>query len=135
MVKFLYFYIACDLLNSSVVDIAVRLSEALYSVKDTGDGGLRMEWNRLFRVRDNEKSCVPAGLHEDSKLAKITQPAHPQLSGKKFGTNRDLVLFGHSIYVDSDISDDVKRKVNFEISKQHFTIFIKMCMYESAVKY
>lgn len=89
----------------------VRLSEALYSVKDSRHGGLQMEWNRLFRVHDTETSCVPARLLQDIKQYKRTQQAHPQISGEEFGTSRDLILFGQSIYVDSEISDDVKRKV------------------------
>ncbi|KAF5208059.1 Brct domain dna repair protein [Thalictrum thalictroides] len=89
----------------------VRLSESLYSVKGVGDSGLQVEFNRLVRVSDTEKSCLPARLHERSKQANTTQQAHLQSSGEDFGASRAVVLSGQSIYVDSEISDDVRRKV------------------------
>ncbi|KAF9586976.1 hypothetical protein IFM89_039848 [Coptis chinensis] len=60
-------------------------------------------------VNDTENSCLPVGLREDNKHSNRTQQA--QLSGKESGTRADLVLSAKSIYVDSEISDGVRRKV------------------------
>ncbi|KAL5716201.1 hypothetical protein ACHQM5_017925 [Ranunculus cassubicifolius] len=89
----------------------VKLSESLYNVKYLGDDGPRVELNRLLRVVGSEKSCVPAGLHENTKKSSTTQLAHPQLAEKESNTSSDLVLSGHSIYVDPNISEDVQKKV------------------------
>ncbi|PIA30253.1 hypothetical protein AQUCO_05700155v1 [Aquilegia coerulea] len=89
----------------------VRLNESLYSVKGVGDSGLQVEFNRVVRVCDTEKSCLPARLHERSKQVNTTQQAHLQSSGEDSGASRPVVLSGQSIYVDSEISDDVQRKV------------------------
>ncbi|KAF9586973.1 hypothetical protein IFM89_039845 [Coptis chinensis] len=89
----------------------VRLSESLYSVKSAGENGLNMKSNHLVRVNDTENSCLPVGLREDTKHSNRTQQAQLLFSEKESGTRADLVLSVKSIYVDSEISDDVRRKV------------------------
>ncbi|XP_010261804.1 PREDICTED: uncharacterized protein LOC104600519 isoform X2 [Nelumbo nucifera] len=90
----------------------VRLSESLYSVKSVGEHGLKVEdLNRVVGFVGAENSCLPLGLHEDTKKSSQTQQKHQPFLGKESGKNSASVLAGHSIYVDSDISDDLRSKV------------------------
>ncbi|KAF6146738.1 hypothetical protein GIB67_009024 [Kingdonia uniflora] len=94
-----------------VVQISFRLSESLYTVKTAGENGSKLEFNHLAGVTDTEKSCLPVGLHDHSKQFKTSLQPQPPFSGKVSGASREFPLSGFSIYVDSDISDELQKKV------------------------
>ncbi|KAI4377507.1 hypothetical protein MLD38_015118 [Melastoma candidum] len=77
----------------------VRLNELSYSVKDLQNDVNGMD--ELSRIASSvtvaENSCLPSGIYNQKK---------PEISG---GGNK--ILSGRAIYVDSDISSDVRIKV------------------------
>ncbi|KAK9101565.1 hypothetical protein Scep_024995 [Stephania cephalantha] len=79
----------------------VRLSESLYSVKSVADSHLI----------SSQKSCLPVSLYEDAKKSNVTCQPLLHSSEKESGRDVDLALAGHLMYVDPDISDDLKSKV------------------------
>ncbi|WOK96379.1 hypothetical protein Cni_G05086 [Canna indica] len=88
-----------------------RLSETLYSVKSIGENGLPLgESNRLAGLPSSERSCLPSPAFKDDKsLGRGWQP--PIKPPKNEHTIGGSVFFNSSIYVDSEISDDLKKKV------------------------
>lgn len=99
----------------------VRLSESLYTVKNTGENGARVdELNRLVGVT-SEKSCLPAGLYEAKKFDSIEKP-HLQSSWEDSNRNTDSSLSGRTIFIDADISNELRKKVIDAATKEGATI-------------
>ncbi|XP_077240936.1 uncharacterized protein LOC143881623 [Tasmannia lanceolata] len=99
----------------------IRLNETLYNVKSVGENGFPMrESDRLTGFSDAENSCLPATINEDSKLSNITCQKHLQSSGKK-SRSRESVLANHCIYVDSNISTEMQKKVVEAAAKEGAT--------------
>ncbi|KAL6207667.1 hypothetical protein ACLB2K_018622 [Fragaria x ananassa] len=99
----------------------VRLSESLYSIKSMGQNGIRLdELNRLVGFSGAENSCLPVGAYGTKQLSMIEEP---QFSGREFNCNRgsDSTLSGHSMYVDLDISAELRNKVIQAISREGAT--------------
>lgn len=89
----------------------MRLSESLYSIKSFGQNGIRLdELNRLVGFSGTENSCLPVGAHGTKHLSTIEEP---QFSGRESNCNRssDSTLSGHSMYIDLDISVELRNKV------------------------
>ncbi|XWS17570.1 hypothetical protein CRYUN_Cryun33cG0078600 [Craigia yunnanensis] len=100
----------------------VRLSESLYIVKGVGEHGTRVdELNRLAGSTASESSCLPAGFHEAKKIHMIEKP-HVQFSGRVPNKSMDSTLSGHTMYIDSDISDELRNKVLEAVSKEGATV-------------
>lgn len=79
----------------------VRLNESLYSVKGDGQGG--------FSVDDisSQHSCLPVALPEHSKSPVMIE--EPLIHAEREPKRR--TLFGHTFYVDADVSDELRSKV------------------------
>ncbi|KAK9165476.1 hypothetical protein Scep_000667 [Stephania cephalantha] len=73
----------------------------MYSVKSVADSHLI----------SSQKSCLPVSLYEDAKKSNVTCQPLLHSSEKESGRDVDLALAGHLMYVDPDISDDLKSKV------------------------
>ncbi|KAJ4951167.1 hypothetical protein NE237_027999 [Protea cynaroides] len=90
----------------------VRLNESLYGVKTVGERGLQVEeLNRLLGFTGTENNCLPVGVHEAAKQCSTTLQPHLYLTGKENSRSGKAVLSGHSIFVDSDISAELRSKV------------------------
>ncbi|XP_061965906.1 uncharacterized protein LOC133689850 isoform X2 [Populus nigra] len=88
----------------------VKLSESLYSVKSVGENGARLdEMNRLVGFTGAENLCLPAGIN-DAKQFNKSEGLHQLSSGRSPIKSIGLNLSGNSMYVDSDISDDLRSK-------------------------
>lgn len=70
------------------------------------------ELNQLARSTASESSCLPAGFHEAKKQDMIGKP-NVRYSGRVLNSSMDSVLSGHTIYIDSDISVELRNKVTF----------------------
>ncbi|EOY30082.1 BRCT domain-containing DNA repair protein [Theobroma cacao] len=100
----------------------VRLSESLYTVKGVGEHGTRVdELNRLVRSTATESSCLPAGFHEGKKFGMMEKP-NVRFSGRDPNKSMDATLSGHTMYIDSDISDELRSKVLEAVSKEGATV-------------
>lgn len=99
---------------------AVRLNESSYSVKNLRDDGYRMdELSRIVGFTGAENSCLPSGIH-NLKKPETNEELRPRYSGKgNHGDAYSRTLSGRTIYVDSDISADLRNKV----SSNHLSIF------------
>ncbi|KAK9946783.1 hypothetical protein M0R45_012229 [Rubus argutus] len=89
----------------------VRLSESLYSIKSFGQNGIRLdELNRLVGFSGTENSCLPVGANGTKHLSTIEEA---QFSERESNCNRssDSTLSGHSMYIDLDISAELRNKV------------------------
>ncbi|KAM3759052.1 hypothetical protein ACB098_01G091800 [Castanea mollissima] len=87
----------------------VRLSESLYSVKNCGENGMRLdELNRLAGFSGTENSCLPVGTLGAKKFDMIEKS---RFSGREFNRSTSSTLSGHSLYVDPDISAELHNKV------------------------
>ncbi|MBA0622337.1 hypothetical protein Godav_007891, partial [Gossypium davidsonii] len=90
-----------------------RLSESLYTVKGAEEHAACVdELNRLAGSTASESSCLVAGFHEAKKLDMIGKP-NVRYSGRVLNRSMDSVLSGHTIYIDSDISVELRNKVTF----------------------
>lgn len=90
---------------------SVRLSESLYSVKSVGQSGLPLsELNRLAGLPGAEKSCLPVMAFEDHRPSNTSYLPHPR-SPRKESKSNCHVLSNDSIYIDSNISTELKTKV------------------------
>lgn len=85
----------------------VRLSESLYSVRCIGENGML---NQLAGLPGAEKSCLPLGVFEDERQLSTIWQGHLRTSRKEL-LSGDAVLSSESIYVDSDVSAELKKKV------------------------
>ena len=91
----------------------MRLSESLYGVKRAGENGMLLgELNQLVGLPGAEKSCLPHGVFEDEKPLSTTWQRHLQSSRKERGSG-GAVLSNGCIYIDPDVSSELKKKVNF----------------------
>ncbi|XP_058078838.1 uncharacterized protein LOC131227136 [Magnolia sinica] len=90
----------------------VRLSESLYNAKSVGENGLPVgEWNQLVGFAANENSCLPSMFREDNKAPTMTWQPHLQHSGKESSGNKGPVLASYCIYIDSNVSTEMQKKV------------------------
>ncbi|KAK8559011.1 hypothetical protein V6N13_098610 [Hibiscus sabdariffa] len=88
----------------------LRLSESLYTVKGVGEHRKHVdELNRLVKSPASESSCLPSGFHEAKKLGMIEKP-NIQFSERVPNKSMDSMLSGHTVYVESDISDELRNK-------------------------
>lgn len=93
----------------------MRLSESLYSVKSVEENGMLLdELSRLAGFASSENSCLPVGAHVATQSNKIEE-SHLWLSGREFSTSVDSSLSGHFMYVDPDISAELRNKVNLNV--------------------
>ncbi|GLT74203.1 hypothetical protein SLA2020_460140 [Shorea laevis] len=99
----------------------VRLSESLYTVKGTGENGMQVDELKRLVGFTAEKSCLPAGFHEAIKFDTVEKP---RLHSSGGDTNRsmDSTLSGHTIYIDPDISNELRNKVIEAATKEGATI-------------
>ncbi|KAG8635981.1 uncharacterized protein LOC110603663 isoform X2 [Manihot esculenta] len=89
----------------------VRLSESLYCVKSVGGNDVHLDdLNRRVSSSGTENSCLPVGFN-DAKQFEMTEGQHKRSSGRSSNRSIEPTLSGNSIYVDSDISDDLRNKV------------------------
>ncbi|RID66452.1 hypothetical protein BRARA_D01591 [Brassica rapa] len=85
----------------------LRMSESLYKVKQFGQNSEKVD--ELTCVFDLEPVCHPRTIQQAVHFGKSTKPPH-QVSSS--GTeSEDMTLSHHSIFVDSDISDELRLKV------------------------
>lgn len=85
----------------------MRLSESLYSIKSFGENGARLdELNRLVGVFSTENSCTPVATRGTKQLDMIEERHRPFSERES-----DSTLSGHSMYVDLDISSELRNKV------------------------
>ncbi|GKV00032.1 hypothetical protein SLEP1_g12794 [Rubroshorea leprosula] len=68
-----------------------------------------------------EKSCLPAGFHEAIKFDTVEKP-HLHSSGGDTNRSMDSTLSGHTIYIDPDISNELRNKVIEGATKEGATI-------------
>ncbi|XP_028777368.1 uncharacterized protein LOC114734045 isoform X2 [Neltuma alba] len=88
----------------------VRLSESLYSVKNYGNNNTNLDDYKLLSGYTNaENSCLPASFLESKQNDKAEE--FQRFSGRESTKNVDLPLSGCSIYVDPDISPELRTKV------------------------
>lgn len=99
----------------------VRLSESLYGVKNVGENGMRLdEFNRLVGSTGPENSCLPVGIRENAKQSDMNQ--EPRLwSRREAKKSMESTLSGCSMYVDLDISSELRSKVVEAASKEGAT--------------
>ncbi|XP_050219712.1 uncharacterized protein LOC126670098 isoform X2 [Mercurialis annua] len=96
----------------------VRLSESLYSVKSIGENDVRLDdLNRLVGNSGTENSCLPAGINNAKKFD-TTEGLHKRLSTRSSNRSPDLTLSGNSMYIDSEISDELTNKVYEAATKE-----------------
>ncbi|MQL79982.1 hypothetical protein Taro_012411 [Colocasia esculenta] len=87
-----------------------RMREALYAVKNFGENGLPLqEIGHLVSHQSSNKSCLPA--HEGSNRSSMIWQPHLQTSEKETIRNRGSLLASKVIYIDSNISNELKKKV------------------------
>ncbi|KAK4340819.1 hypothetical protein RND71_039320 [Anisodus tanguticus] len=86
----------------------VRLSESLYSVKGVGQGGLSVDdIDGLVGKASRQNSCLPGALPEHNKSPDMIE--EPLIHAEREPKRRSL--FGHTFYVDADVSDELRSKV------------------------
>ncbi|KAK3213278.1 hypothetical protein Dsin_017984 [Dipteronia sinensis] len=96
----------------------VRLSESLYTVKSIGEHGMHLDkLNRFVGFTGIENSCLPAGIYESKQYDKTGKP-NLQFSDKDSNRSPGLTLSGHYMYVDSDISEELRNKVFEAVAKE-----------------
>ncbi|KAH0969722.1 hypothetical protein GBA52_028318 [Prunus armeniaca] len=80
-------------------------------IKSFGQNGIRLdEFNRLVGFISTENSCIPVDARGAKPLDTIEEP-HLPFSGRESNRSTDSVLSGHSMYVDLDISSELRNKV------------------------
>lgn len=101
----------------------MRLSESLYSIKSFGQNCIRLdEFNRLVGFISTENSCIPVDARGAKPLDTIEEP-HLPFSGRESNRSTDSVLSGHSMYVDLDISSELRNKVKLFLEKNCLVTF------------
>lgn len=91
----------------------MRLSESLYSVKSIGENEIPNDTlNELFHYSSMENSCLPMGMLEHFKQSDMIEQPLSLSSEKAFRRSMDSTLSGHSLYVDTDVSGELQRKVD-----------------------
>lgn len=90
----------------------MRLNESLYHVKNVGENGVHKdEMNRLVGFSGAENSCLPVGLFENAKQSVMTEDPQLWFSGRESKRSMDSTLSGNSMFIDSDISVELRNKV------------------------
>lgn len=93
----------------------MRLSESLYSVQSSVENGMRLdELNWLAGFSGIETSCLPVGTNGAKRFDMIEDP-HLWFSGREFKRSTESTLSGNSMYIDPDISAELRNKVNFNV--------------------
>ncbi|CAN8284368.1 unnamed protein product [Cochlearia groenlandica] len=89
----------------------LRMSESLYVVKQLGQISEKVD--DLSQVYDLETICRPRAIPQAVHFGTSTTTKCHQVSssGTESGTSGDMSLSIHSMYVDSDISDELRLKV------------------------
>lgn len=97
-----------------LLTVAVRLSEAHYTVKHVGEAdGHYDELNRLFGFTGTENSCFPVGILENFKQSNMMEGPNKSYYGRESRESmEESTLSGHSIFIDSEISDELRTKVS-----------------------
>lgn len=103
----------------------VRLSEAHYTVKHVGEAdGHYDELNRLFGFTGTENSCFPVGILENFKQSNMMEGPNKSYYGRESRESmEESTLSGHSIFIDSEISDELRTKVVKAAVGEGATIF------------
>lgn len=68
------------------------------------------EWNRLTGFSGAENSCLPVGVRGSKQSCMVEEPLI-RFSGRETDRRNDSTLSGHSMYVDLDISAELRNKV------------------------
>ncbi|KAA3457936.1 DNA topoisomerase 2-binding 1-A [Gossypium australe] len=95
----------------------VRLSESLYTVKGVGENGSRVDELKRLVSTASESSCLPASFHDTKKIDMVEKP-HVRYSRSDPKNSLSSMLSGHTLYIDSDISDELRNKVLEAASKE-----------------
>lgn len=92
----------------------MRLSESLYTVKSIDEHGMHLDkLNRLVGFAGTENSCLPAGIYEAKQFNATGK--HERDSNRSMNST----LSGCSMYVDSDVSEELRNKVEFWVFCQN----------------
>ncbi|EXB74916.1 hypothetical protein L484_018625 [Morus notabilis] len=96
-----------------------RLSESFYKVKSFGENAMPLdELNRLTGFSGAENSCFPVGVRTAEEL-------NVRFPGKQSDRCYDSTLSGQSMYVDLDISAELRNKVIEAASREGATFVDK----------
>ncbi|MBA0703416.1 hypothetical protein Golax_015741 [Gossypium laxum] len=95
----------------------VRLSESLYTVKGVGENGSRVDELKRLVSTASESSCLPSSFHDTKKIDMVEKP-HVRYSRSDPKNSLSSMLSGHTLYIDSDISDELRNKVLEAASKE-----------------
>ncbi|KAJ4844829.1 hypothetical protein Tsubulata_020570 [Turnera subulata] len=102
----------------------VRLSESLYTVKNVGDNGVRVdELNRFVGVTGSENSCLSVGINDARQSSINSEGTEKQSSRRNSSRSTGSTLSGNSMYVDSDISGELRSKVYEAAIREGSTLF------------
>ncbi|KAH7523895.1 hypothetical protein FEM48_Zijuj06G0060600 [Ziziphus jujuba var. spinosa] len=102
----------------------VRLNESLYNVKSFGKNDAHLDqMNRLVGFSGTENSCLPVGTR-GAKQSDMLQEQHLSHSGGESNRTTGSTLSGSYLYVDLDISEELRKKVIEAASKEGAT-FLK----------
>ncbi|KAL5995133.1 hypothetical protein ACLOJK_025191 [Asimina triloba] len=90
----------------------VRMSESLYNVKGVGENGLPVaEWNNVAGLAGSENSCLPPILQDGNTATNMNWRPHLRQSGKE-SSQAEVSFFDRQfIYIDSNISSEMQKKV------------------------
>lgn len=81
-------------------------------MKSVGENDVRLDdLNRLVGFSGTENSCLPSGFNDPKKFEMIER-LHKKSSGRSSGRSIEAIFSGNSLYVDSDISDELRNKVS-----------------------
>lgn len=95
------------------------MSESLYNVKQLGQN--REKADDLSLVFDLESVCRPRPIQQAAHFGASKKYNQVSSSGTESAASEDMTLADHSMYVDSDISDELRLKVicRFRDSNNH----------------
>lgn len=94
-------------------NVVVRMSESLYNVKQLGKNCEKVD--DLSRVFDLESICRPRQIQQAVHFGTSTKNYQVSSTGTESGTSVDMTLADNCMYVDSDISDELRLKVIYLI--------------------
>lgn len=96
----------------SCVRLNARLDESVYSVNSVVHPGLPLEeFSQLVAITNAEYSCLPLISREDNKSLSISLQSHSQSVGKEVSKTAGSILSGHCLYIDTDVSSELHKKV------------------------
>lgn len=103
----------------------MRLNESLYNVKSFGEDDAHLDqMNRLAGFSGSENSCLPVGTR-GAKQSEMLEKQHLSCSGGDSNRSNDCMLSGHSLYVDLDISPELRKKVKSNNSGEQTCYVLK----------